>query len=246
MSVPAHLERPQSPMRRTRRSDHAWRWAAVLLLGLIGSIGCNPIQMMSFIAYPVSENNQAPKLCSLAIDGKESKVLILAAHEDIVPNLAFRDAHRELSRRLAQLLEQRYKEGDEKIKIVPVSQVLNYMDNHEHWITESKKDLGKRFGADYVIFLELGPMTLYEKGSHLTLYRGNVEVHISVFDVHQADGEAMIHREVYSCTYPTSGPEDAINGISAPGFKLKFMDRVAKDLVQYFAAHPSRDKVDSE
>lgn len=246
MSEPAQTERPASPPWQTSRKDLAWRWAAAVLLVLVASIGCDPIQMLSFIAYPVNENNQDPKLCSLTIEGKESKVLFLAAHEDVMPaNLAFRDAHRELTRLLVRMLEERYKEGQDKIKIVPVSQVFNYMDNHTHWVTESKQDLGKHFGADFVVFLELGPMSIWEKGSNSTLYRGNVEIRMSVFDVHQPEGETLVHSDVYSCTFPTSCPMDATE-LSQDGFKLRFMDRIAKELVPYFAPHPSRDKLDTQ
>jgi hypothetical protein len=245
MSLPAHTNRPQSAKRRLTRRDLAWWSAAVVLLGLVASIGCDPIQTASFFLYPSNPNNVDPKLCSLTIEGKESKVLILAAHDDLVPNLQFRDAHRELSRKLSQLLENRFKENSENVKIVSVSKVLNYMDNHPNWITESKRDLGKRFGADFVVFLGLGPITMFEKGSHETLYRGDVEIQISVYDMHQAEGEELIKEDVYKSTYPSTGPEDA-GGVSPMMFRLRFIDRVAKDLVQYLASHPSRDKVDSD
>jgi hypothetical protein len=245
MSVPAHTKRPRLKAWRPSWSNHAWCWAVPALV-VVAGIGCsNPIGMMSFLAAQASNNTQAPDLCSFAIDGKESKVLILAAHENLLPNQAFRDAHREISRKLAQILDQRFKEDNAKISVIPVSKVFSYMDDHNEWITEPKQALGKRFGADFVIFLELGEMTLYEKLSHNTLYRGTVEVQISVYDVHGPDGEGKIKEDVYNCTYPESCPEDTTN-ISPGGFRMKFLDRVARDLAQKFAPHPSRDMVNSD
>jgi hypothetical protein len=244
MSVPAQMNRPQSAMRRLTRRELAWWSAAAVLLGLVASIGCDPIQMAGFLLMPDNGNSVPPKLCSLVIEGKESKVLILAAHDDLVPNLPFRDAHRDLTRKLSQLLENRFKENSEKVKIVSVSRVLNYMDNHPNWITESKRDLGKRFDADFVVFLGLGPMTMFEKGSHETLYRGDVEIQIRVYDMHQPDGDEVIKEEFYKSTYPSTGPEDA-GGVSPMMFRSHFIDSVAQDLMQYLASHPARDKVNS-
>ena len=123
---------------------------------MVTSIGCDPISTASFLLYPTNENNVPPKLCSLAIEGKESKVLIIAAHDSLLPNQSFRDAHRDISRRLAQLLDKRYKENEKKVTIVPITRVLNYLDNHPDWIAQSKRELGKRFDADFVVFLDLG------------------------------------------------------------------------------------------
>jgi hypothetical protein len=244
MSVTAHTERPRPAKRRCSRSELAWRWAAAVLLGVVASIGCDPIQMLSFALYPSNENNLDPKF-SLAIEGKESKIAIFAAHEELVPNLAFRDAHRDLCRRLSQLLEQRYKDDQDKIKVVPASQVLSYMDTHPDWITQSKQDLGKHFGADFVVFLELGPMTMYEKGSRETLYRGNVEINISIYDAHVSDNEGPRDTDVYTCTYPGSAPMST-SDIRPSNFKLQFMNRISTDLVQYFASHPSKEMVNSD
>jgi hypothetical protein len=243
MSTLAHMERPLATQRRRR--EHLWRLAAVLLLGFIASIGCDPISTMSFLLYPTNENTVKPKMCSLTIPGKESKVLIVAAHDSLLPNQAFRDAHRDISRRLAQILEQRCKDNNENVKIVSVTKILNYMDNHPGWIAESKRELGKRFDADFVVFLDLGEMTMYEPGSHNTLYRGNVEIQLFVYDLNQPEGEEETHQDVFKCIYPISGPTDA-GDTSAVYFHMKFMDNIAKGLVQYFASSPSRDVTTSE
>jgi hypothetical protein len=239
MSVPAHTERPQSKTRRATRSDRAWRWAAVILAGLVSSIGCQqPISTLAWLTAP-DGNSMPPKLCSLSIKDKETKVLILAAHEDPVGmNLAFQSAPRDLSRKLGQLLEQRYKEGGDKVKVISLSKVFSYMDEHSEWIMESKRDLGKHFGADFVIFMELGKMTLYETGSHNGLYRGKAGIRLSVYDVSQEDGDELIKEEVYNCEYPKAGPEDA-SAMPPAHFHMKFLDQITRDLAEYFAPFPS-------
>src|SRR5436190_7523660 len=98
MSASAHTDRPRSAARRWVGGRRAWCAAAVLLGGLVASLGCgNPIGALGFILNQAYPNTGKPKLCPLTIEGKESKVLILATHQDAMPNnLTFRDAHREL------------------------------------------------------------------------------------------------------------------------------------------------------
>ena len=43
---------------------------------------------------------------------------------------------------------------------------------------------------------------MYEKGSHNTLYRGDVEIRIYVYDMHLAEGDELAHQDVYRCAYP--------------------------------------------
>jgi hypothetical protein len=245
MSESAHTERPRPAALRLTGRELAWWSAAAVLLGLVASIGCDPIQTAAFLLYPDNPNTVDPKAQSLTIQDKESKVLILVAHEDMVPSSLFRDANRELTRKLTQMLDARYKESQEKIKLASASKVLSYLDNHPDWVTESKRSLAKRFDADFVVFLQLGPMKIYEEGSHQTLYRGDVEVEMRVYDMQKDEDEEMTYQDVYKCTYPSTGPEDA-SGVSLTAFRMRFLDRIAKDLVQYFALHPPRDKVDSD
>jgi hypothetical protein len=246
MSIHARTDRhTAAPGCRFWQGERGWRLAAVLLLLLVAGLGCNPLTGLSYLISPYGANNLDPE-CALTLPERESKVVILCAHEDVAAvNSAFRDADQALTRRLAGMLEQRYKENGDKVKIIPPSKVLSYVREHPDWVTESKQEFGKRFDADFVVFLELGPMTMFEKGSNESLYRGNAEIRITVFDVHQPDGDALKYENHYSCVYPSTGPDDA-SSMSRPNFKFKFLDRCAKDLVLYFAAHPSKDKLDSE
>ena len=44
---------------------------------------------------------------------------------------------------------------------------------------------------DYVVCLDLGPMSLYEKGCRGQLYQGSVEVTIEVIDVNEPEGAGL-------------------------------------------------------
>ena len=227
-----------------RRREWGWWLAALGLLGLVGSIGCNPIQMANFALMPFANNNNPPN-CSLEVPGKESKVVLIVKHENAEFDLTFKDAPDVIARRLSSLLEQRYKDNGDKIKLVPISKVQAYLAKNRDWVTISKEEIGKHFEADYVVCLDLMPMTLYENGSRGGLYRGNVEIHITVIDVSQPEAEGVKYHDIYTCSYPRRGAEDS-GSMSPTVFRLRFLDHVARDLVPYFAACPSKDKFDSE
>jgi hypothetical protein len=224
------------------RREMAWRIAALVSVLLIASIGCDPVATLGFLAYPFSPNIDDP-VFSLKIPGKESKVVLLFAHEDnSASSDAFRDADLMLARQLASMLTQQYKENKEKIKIVNVSQSYQYMREHKDWATEPKQDIAKNFDADFLVYFELGPMTMYVQGSGKTLYQGTAEIHISVYDAHEADGECLKGDKFFSCVYPTTHYEDS-SSMTPGAFRARFLDRIAKDLVPYFAGMPADDKL---
>ena len=243
MSEQARTDRPTRSDPARRRREWGWWLAATALVVAIGGIGCNPIQMANFMLMPFASTNCPPN-CSLDVPGKESKVVLIVKHENGDLDLTFKDAPDVIARRLVTLLEQRYKENGDKIKIVPVSKVQSYLAKNRDLAALSPQEIGKHFEADYVVCLSLEPMTLYEHGSHGHLYHGNVEIHIAVTDINE-DGGGLKYDDMYTCTYPRRGPEDA-SSMSPAMFRLRFLDRVAKDLVPYFAACPSKDKLDSD
>jgi hypothetical protein len=234
--------RTELPRTAWRRRELAWRVAALVALLLVASLGCDPVATLGFLAYPFAPNLDDP-VFSLKIPNKESKVVLIFAHEDNAsPSDAFRDADLMLARQLASLLTQQYKENKDKVKIVNVSQVYQYLRDQRDWVTQPKQDLGKHFDADFVVYCELGPMTMYEQGSGRTLYRGSAEIHISVFDVHEDEGECLKGDKFYSCVFPTTHPEDS-SSMTPAAFRAKFLDRIAKDMVPYFASRPADDQM---
>jgi hypothetical protein len=227
---------------RTGRRDRLWRVAALILTLLVVNIGCDPIQMMNFIATPFADTMIDP-VCPLTVDGKESTVVIITTHDDIEDSTMFRGVNDMLTRQLIGLMEGRFKEHKDKVKIVPFTKVQAYLNKHPDWVTQSKRDIGKHFNADYVIFLEMGPMAMFEKGSNFLLYRGNVDIHIAVVDVNQDEGEGPKYEKDFSCIYPLHGPEDAGN-MSVAQFRGKFLEHIAKDLLVEFAPYETRNKVE--
>jgi hypothetical protein len=228
---------------RQARSANKWWWLAALVLALfIGSIGCSPIAGLGLLTNSLYPNSVEPD-CPLTLADKESKVVFIVAHEDEVSiDFNMREADQVICRDVVKLLTQRYKENKDKVKIVPVTTVYAYLREHRNWIAQSKQELGKHFDADYLVYIELGPMTLKQPGSSGTLYRGHVDYRIQVIDVHPTDGEAVKFERVGTSTTP----EQATTEITPLNYRTLFLDRVSKDLAKRFAAHPPQDKMSDD
>jgi hypothetical protein len=207
----------------------------VLLLAAIPLAGCN---LMSLPYFLLSDEPKQDAQCKLASDDKdkEVRVVIMAFFTDLETRPEFLKIDRELSRMLAMQLQEGFKNNKEKVKVVPISQVEKYKDEHPGWHSGNSEEIGKHFHADYVINLEINSITLYEPGSSNTLYRGRASISVDVVNVHEPS-EGPKYQHEYRCEYPRArGPIPA--GDSDPAqFRQRFLAVVARELSWLFTAH---------
>ena len=219
---------------------HPWRLALLLGTAFVLTIGCNPIQLAGWVFSP--DPIEAPK-CSLVIKGKEAKVVIIAAHAMLPSDYTLMRSDWELSQRLTQLLEERFKENQEQVKVVKPSQVKTYMNKNPKWRELPPQEIGKHFKADWVINLEINSISLFDKSSANFFYHGNADITVTVTDAHKPIGEGEVYALPYQVEYPKTNPlERSEMGVNQ--FRAKFIERIAKDLAQQFASHPPREKYD--
>jgi hypothetical protein len=228
-------------MRHAARVERRWRLAAVLLGAVVLSIGCNPLTLSYFLFEP--DSLVQPK-CPIACAGKEVKLVIISEHAVLPDNPMLQQADSELSYRLTHLLEERYRENKEKVKIVSPTQLRQYQNTNPKWREQTAQEIGKHFHADYVLNLEINELRLYDKRSAKFFYHGYADLTLTVTDVQKPLGEGEKYSCPYSLEYPRAPME--ISEMPVNQFRAKLLDRVAKDLVQFFAAHPPRDKYDSD
>jgi hypothetical protein len=215
-----------------------WRTWALLLAALGLTVGCSPFTLLGLL---FSAGHLEQPDCPLTIDGKESKVVIVAAHANLPSNPALIPADWELTYKLTQILEARYKENGDKVKIVSPMQVKGYMSKNPRWREATPQEIGKHFGADYVVNLEIESISLYEKGSANFFYKGSAVISVTVTEVAKPVGEGQKWECPYQIAYPTGGIQE-INEMSPGTFRTKFIDRIAKDMAKFFAAHEPSEK----
>jgi hypothetical protein len=217
------------------------RWTvAAVVLGLAVLGGCNPGIMLAFM-FPADPN--LPPKCPLTIEGKESKVVILTTHTGGGPESALLSrVDWDLTARLHQLLQERFKENKDKVVVVPPSQVRGYQNTHHRWRDEPPQKLGEHFKADFVISLEIEDFRLMDKRSP-TLYQGHAEISVTVTDAHKPVGEGEVFFETYATDFPRT--PTSVSDMSANQFRTQLINAIAKDLVQMFTPHPPRDRFGS-
>jgi hypothetical protein len=220
-----------------------WRLAVLIVLAVGLAPGCNLMSLPYFLLS--GEAKEAPKWPLKPKEkGQEVRVAILGyTGVDVRPE--FIRVDRDLCELLAQQLKRSFKDNDEKVTIVPNSQVEAYKDRHPDWTHLNLADIGEQLGADYVIYLEIGALTLYEQGSGNLLYHGRTDLTVSLVDVHDPSGSP--ERDDPSYQYPVSrGGFVPADEMTSRKFRLDFLTYVAKHLSWKFTAHPMDDEIMSE
>ena len=219
----------------------SWRRRAIagVLLAAVVGIGCNPLTMPFFMMFGVDSKFE-PEF-KLAHPDREVTVLVLAytapgAQTDQV------GVDRQLGTQLARQLEERCKANKEKVKVVPIHKVEKFKSDHPGWKTMNAPDIGRYFEADYVIDIEIVGLSLYEPGSHKTLYKGNGKIDVSVFDMRKPQ-EGRVWNESMTIEYPrTRGPLPVADDNNTEKFRSSFVNRIATDLSWKFTSHVAADE----
>ncbi len=134
-------------------------------------------------------------------------------------------AARNLGKRISSLLEENVK----GIDVVSPREVDNWVDEQD-W--ENFKDLGRAVQATRIVYVELDNFDLY-KGT--TLYQGNAEVHVTVYDMKNR-GKEIWSRNVGQLLFPrNSGIPSADKPVQE--FERQFIEVVAMQTASLFYKH---------
>ncbi len=215
-------------------------WRSLALMMLAFSIaGCNPFAMVNFLL--MDDPKHEAELQSLASKDKkaEKKVLILTYGKlDLRPELINSD--REIGYTVEKNLKALANANGDKLTVIPNRKVEEYKSKHSDWQERDPSEIGKHFKADYVIYLEINSLGIYELGSGGTLYRGRADINISLLDLKNPD-ESQPSRN-FTCQYPKESRMQVTSTDQSPmEFRQSFLDYVGKRISWKFAARPTRD-----
>jgi hypothetical protein len=217
---------------------HPWRLVG-LILAAVACFGCNMLSLPFFLMTGMDPKHE-PK-CKLAPEDKnqEVKVLILAS-AGLETRPEFLRVDRELANLLSRQLQQSFKDNKENVTLVSTNKVEKYKDEHPNWRSLDVREIGKHFAADYVISLEINALSMYEKGSSNTLYRGHADVSLKVVDLSKTDEDTMYDEE-YNTDFPRTRGPIPVSDNSAQQFRQAFLTQLARELSWRFTAHPTKD-----
>jgi hypothetical protein len=211
------------------------RWlVALLLLGGVVTLGCNPLTMPFFMMYGIDSKLPAKfPLAAQKVKGDEVKVVILTTFESEVP-IEFIGTERQLASDFCRALQAGCKENRERVSVVEYNVVEKYKVDHPNWQNQGPAKIGEHLGADFVIQVAVSNLRLYEPGSTRTLFRGRADMDVQVIDVHRPDELPVFDRGI-TAEYPTD-PKPA--GDSNPAsFRRQFLEHLATELTWLFTPH---------
>jgi hypothetical protein len=216
------------------------RLALALLVGAMGlSAGCD-LGALAYFLMP--ESREPAKMKDLASTNvkKPTRVVILT-WAGLEMRSEFVNADRQLSEMLAVKLSELAKENDEGLVVVPPRKVTDYKNSHPRWREMDLAEIGRQFGADYVVYLEFHSMSMYEPGMANQLLRGRAQMTISLVDVRRPDDSPT--QVPFSTLYPSDarGPVQAGFDIQPMEFRQAFLAHIAKNLSYYFSRYPKRE-----
>jgi hypothetical protein len=209
---------------------------ASILAGVVCGIGCNPLTFLDFLG---PEPEIQPQVQALKLGEKSKKGPVSVAiitDSGLETREEFLAADRQLSDLLTKHIKDLAEFNGEKLTFVSLRKVEDYKNAHPHW-QEDVAQVGKDLKADFVIYLEINAMSMYEKGSR-ELYRGHADIAVSLYKV--GDDDDVPHRKQDIWTYPTVRAEPVDIDKPPMVFREQFLNYIAKHISWYFMAHPTR------
>jgi hypothetical protein len=215
----------------------------LLLLAVVvglSAAGCDAATLAYFF---MPEARESAKFKSLASqDPKKEPRVVIFTWGGLEMRSEFIHADRQLSELLASQLRELAKDNEEKLAIVPPRKVEDYKNTHPNWRSQDMIEIGRFFKADYLVYVEINSLSLYEPGGTL-LFRGQADLTVSLYDVNNPDD---VRQESVRCAYPRDAPMTAGFDMSPMQFRQAFLGNVAKQLSYYFSRYPKRNMMFNE
>jgi hypothetical protein len=212
----------------------------LLAVGLGLSTGCDAATLAYFF---MKDGREDPKIKNLAsADPKKIPRVVILTWAGLETRSEFIHADRQLSEMLGRQLTDLAEGNEEKLTIVPSRKVEEYKNNHSNWREKDLAEIGRAFEADYVIYMEINAMSMYETGSGNSLFRGRTQMTLTLVDVKHPDETPA--QQPFSCTYPSEAKGAIPAGFddnTPANFRQQFLAYVAKRLSYYFSKYSKRE-----
>ena len=220
-------------------------WRRILLgLGILALGGaCNPLMLPFYLTSPESKFPAEYK--KLASDDKKKEVRVaILTYMGVEPNPELLHADRDITRLLTKQLQDLCKHNQEKVVVVNPFKIEEYKNSHPDWNRTHVEltEIGKDLHVDFVIYLEVERLSLYQPDSNMMFFRGQANLDVKLVDVNNPDESP--EKRVFTFTYPSEGRGGnvVVDSDTPPQlFREKFLKALTKQLSWYFTAHPTID-----
>ncbi|TWT86190.1 hypothetical protein Mal64_39310 [Pseudobythopirellula maris] len=200
---------------------HVWLSLALALATLAPASGCLHLLLATGIYMFEGGNLVPPKTEAL-----ENKRVVVLCRPPASNEYRHAGASRQIAKKVSYLLEKNKVPG---IDVVPPQQVDQWLDEND---SENYVELGKAVKADMVVHIDLAHFELF-KGK--TVYQGNADVTIDVYDV-KNQGKLAYHEELGEVLFPVHSGI-AVQDKSQDQFQREFVTVVSDEIAKHFYKH---------
>ena len=145
--------------------------------------GCDMFRGMAYMFSP--RNREVPAECGL-LAGSTVAVVVYCDRR-------VQYEYPTVTLSISSLVAQQLNVNVDEITLINPRRVVEYQDSNIYWDELDKTELGKKFGAEHVLFITLSEYATREPGS-LNLYRGRITAQVSVYDASMPERTARVWR----------------------------------------------------
>lgn len=183
--------------------------------------GCNLLEFPTYVLFGQSEKKVEAEYEGLR--GKHTAIVITTN-----PGVAF--AYPGATYNLALASAYMMKEHVKGVTFVEQEQIDRFQREDLNWSRISMGELGERFGAERIVYMDLVTFTLQEPQS-VNLLRGRVIADVRVYEMEAERTEEPAYQTEIAVTYPEANPVPVAGGSTAQIQRqtiLRFADTLAK------------------
>lgn len=221
------------------------RMALALMVAVAASFGCNPLLMPFYLFGGLTKTKVPSRFdfydkAKAAKKKKDIKIVVLSYNgRSLSPD--YLTAERTLSALFVNKLGEAFKSNKERVTVVPASEVEKFKRQHDDWRAMSFAEIGKQFGADYVIDMELANLSLFEPNSR-DMFRGHCRIPITIIDI-EKDLQEPFDSEIYELDYPGGGQSIPADLDTSPEkFQARFFAKIVVELTRLFTAIETKEQ----
>lgn len=228
-----------------RRRRCCWSFALLFVLPLVAvfGAGCNPFAPLLFTAYLTGADMEQRIQYKFPDDCRRVAVVSYVPYAARADMGHFdRDLNEKVARSIFGYFES--KKINHRKEVVKASRVHEWQAQHPNWMNMDPGEIGRALNVDYLVFMEVGALSLYEECSNRTLYKGHAELMVKVYRITPEMHEVAYANPMLIVDFPSKDRSIPVDNISFPNFRDRFVDNVAKRLSWVFVPHETSEEFD--
>jgi len=166
--------------------------------------------------------------------GLADKTVAIVVYTDQANTFEYPQTRKEISNFVASAMRQ----SMPKIKLVDPDDVIKWQNETLNWASVSEKEIGKHFGVDRVLYIEVLDYGTREPNS-TDLLRGRIRSNCKVFETDTA-AAAPAWKQDLNVYWPENGPMDATHGSDTTA-RQRVLETFAGRLSAAFVDHREAD-----